>query len=774
MNKQFKILKSLAIIWLLFVVVISILAMQRGTGFDSSIMTLLPKSQQNSNVQNATQQMTERFSKRLLLLLSAEDEHDVRQAVAELATRLATMPEVAEVTWQVNVDELTQSQQQSFPYRFAVLDPTVRAQLLNKDFEEIKTQALLNLYSPINMGQTKLIEDPFGLFSVLSLNRKNDLNIQVSHTLLKVTNSQQPSYLILLTLADDPFSPALQNSLLTVITSYQEQFNNKGIDLTMSGMLLHAAVGAEQAKQEITTIGLGSLLGIIIMILLVFRQLKPLLLMLFAISIGCISATAVTIMVFERVHLITLAFGAGLVGVSVDYALHFLCERRVRTADTIMSKIMPGLILGLFSSVLAYAAQGFAPFPGLQQMAVFSVVGLSSAWLTVVLWFPLITSNDQLSPLIMASKLDLLRQKMPRLEKHPIMIGGLLLLLVFLAVNSLSKNSNIDDIRLLQTSPAHLLEQEKAVQQQLAASSSSQFMLIQAKTMEQCLQKEEQLHPLFNKLVATGLMGGYQSLSAVLPSLQRQTENQHLVTQLYEHKLENFYDEINLPQSVLLDAQTQMKLATSQMLTPQIWQQQLGHTMWQDLIVSDHKQGAATLIRFTGELTQDAKQQLQALSADDDKVLFVDQVQTLSDLLGDYRSEVINWVMLAYLIVFLVLFMRYKHQVWRIVLPPLLASIFTLAALVQLEQGINLFHLMALILVLGIGLDMGIFLTETRDAAHTWLAVSLSAYTSLLAFGLLAWSDTPVLHHFGLTVLLGLSFIWLLVPLMRKEAEFTS
>jgi predicted exporter len=98
-----------------------------------------------------------------------------------------------------------------------------------------------------------------------------------------------------------------------------------------------------------------------------------------------------------------------------------------------------------------------------------------------------------------------------------------------------------------------------------------------------------------------------------------------------------------------------------------------------------------------------------------------------------------------------------------------MASVFTLAILVQLEQGINLFHLMALILVLGIGLDMGIFLTETDEAPHTWLAVSLSTVTSLLAFGLLAFSDTPVLHHFGLTVAIGLLLVWLFAPLVRQN-----
>jgi predicted exporter len=64
--------------------------------------------------------------------------------------------------------------------------------------------------------------------------------------------------------------------------------------------------------------------------------------------------------------------------------------------------------------------------------------------------------------------------------------------------------------------------------------------------------------------------------------------------------------------------------------------------------------------------------------------------------------------------------------------------------------------------VLGIGLDMGIFLQESGNAPQTWQAVSLSCVTSLLAFGLLSLSQTPVLYHFGLIVLIGLSLTWIL------------
>ena len=60
-------------------------------------------------------------------------------------------------------------------------------------------------------------------------------------------------------------------------------------------------------------------------------------------------------------------------------------------------------------------------------------------------------------------------------------------------------------------------------------------------------------------------------------------------------------------------------------------------------------------------------------------------------------------------------------------------------------------------------------MTESASNPQTWLAVTLSSLTSLLAFGLLTWSQTPVLHHFGLTVLIGLSLVWLMTPSMCKH-----
>ncbi len=75
-------------------------------------------------------------------------------------------------------------------------------------------------------------------------------------------------------------------------------------------------------------------------------------------------------------------------------------------------------------------------------------------------------------------------------------------------------------------------------------------------------------------------------------------------------------------------------------------------------------------------------------------------------------------------------------------------------------------HVLALLLLLGMGVDYGIFLEEAQGVrrARGWLAVVLASVSTLLSFGLLSLSATPALHFFGTTMLIGITTIALLTP----------
>ncbi|WP_261844159.1 MMPL family transporter [Aliamphritea ceti] len=758
-------LRTLACIWLLIILIVVMGVWRKGLSFDSSIISLLPASQQNPAVQLATDKMAAEFSQRIFLLVSSQDDQLARTAVAEAANRFAQQEGVSELIWRIGSTELGRFDNNYFAYRFSILSSDLRHALLAADYDFVENKALQKVYSPVSIAGGSLIEDPFRLFAELKINQSSALKLKAEDGLLRVSSAEHPTYLLIITLAKSPFEQALQSQVLQVLSDLD---NVPGVSIEASGMLLHASAGTVQARSEIQTIGLGSLLSVVVLVLLVFRRWQPLLLMLLPVTVGCVVAASVTMLVFTKVHLITFAFGAGLVGVSVDYALHFICERKSKVpAKTTLIKLLPGLVLGLFSSVLAYAVQTLTPFPGLQQMATFSIAGLIAAWLTVILWLPLLTSDNIRQPAEASKKLSLLRNTFPRLQPKP---GIIFMMLVLFVTASLSvfKHEGVDDVRLLQTSPPALLAQEQRVQTILGTASSSQFLLIQAGNIEEALQKEERLQSTLESLINNGYLNGSQGLSDVIPSELRQRENLQLVMDLYTSKLEDYLGRLGLPLALAAKISKEFFELNSPVLSFDEWMLLPGENQWKPLLIQQTREQVTTLIRLQG-LSPQGLSRLENFSATDPSITFVDRVADISTVLGKYRTQVSYWLAVAYLVIFLLLTIRYRTQVWCIVLPPFMASVLTMALIIELEGGVNLFHLLALVLVLGIGLDMGIFLTETRGDSYTWLAVTLSSFTSLMAFGLLALSQTPVLHHFGLTVLLGLTLVWLLTLLLRPR-----
>ncbi|WP_289302732.1 MMPL family transporter, partial [Methylophaga sp. UBA3996] len=387
MNNFFK---FLAWVWLLVVLLlIGITAVNRPV-LDTSMMSLLPQSEQQPLVKAASEQMGRQFSQRLLILVTASDK-EIRQASSTaLADSLRALPQVSSVLSQFEASTLTHYQQTLYPYRYGLLTDELVALIDTDKSDIVKQRALSRILNPVSLGGHSLVDDPFGLMSSWLEQLESPIKVTSEDDYLKLTEKND-TYLMIVNLADDAFSMATQKAVLGVYGQQKDKLEDKGVSLQLSGLLVHADAGAKQAQKEMSTIGIGSLLGIVLLMWWVFKRFYSVILLLLPVFIGLIVASSVAFLVFERVHIVTFAFGAGLIGVAIDYALHFLCERQQRR--DVISHILPGLTLGLLSSVLAYAAQAITPFPGLRQMALFSIVGLVSAWLTVVLWLPLLTKR---------------------------------------------------------------------------------------------------------------------------------------------------------------------------------------------------------------------------------------------------------------------------------------------------------------------------------------------------------------------------------------------
>jgi predicted exporter len=149
-------------------------------------------------------------------------------------------------------------------------------------------------------------------------------------------------------------------------------------------------------------------------------------------------------------------------------------------------------------------------------------------------------------------------------------------------------------------------------------------------------------------------------------------------------------------------------------------------------------------------------------------VAVINKAIEMSSLFGQYRQRV-TWVLAgAYLVILLGLSLRYGLRRSAVLLiPPVFAGTLALTLISMTGNTLNLFNLLALILVLGIGIDFTLFLAEASgDLQSTMFAITLSALTTMLSFGLLSLSSTYAVHSFGITVLIGIAIAYLLSPLV--------
>ncbi|MET3107107.1 putative exporter [Oxalobacteraceae bacterium GrIS 2.11] len=742
---------------------------------DTDIMALLPVQQRDPVLQLSFTHMVDAAQQRVIVLIGASDWNDAKRSADAYSAVLQKHSAVISAT------PLTEQTQQDWLALFQAHRSVLMARAEHKQLQQLDESAWIDaamrqLYSPFSgpkLGAWR--DDPFGLFAGWVQERAQETPVRPRDGYLFVTNSERQYVLLSLTVHDSVFSISTQQA----VTSLLNQARAAALqvvpqsDLITAGVILHAAAAGQQASGEVWTIGLGSLLGVILLMWFTFHSLKPILMILLSITIGCLGSLSICWLLFEHIHLLTLVFGASLIGVAQDYGLFFLCHRLNADArldsHALLQRLLPSLALTLVAAIIGYMGLAFTPFPGLRNMAVFSALGLLFAWLTVICWFPYLVKANAIRAGALASWYDRTLAGWPRWINSKtswlILICGSVVVIAGIA--KLAAN---DDIRLLQNSPQQLITDQIKLSRLLDAPTPVQFFLVRADSEQSLLEREEALKSNLDPLVDQHKISGYQAISNWVPSRSTQQANLAVLQSgLFIRPLHQLAKNIDEDLAWENDTRQHM-MDAGQLLTVAQFMDSPASEPWRHLWLGKTEHGYASIVALRG-LAQANLSAIQHAGSGVPGVQWVDKVAEISGVLGQYRQYMAWVVSASYLLVFGLLFTRYRGSSWRVLLPTALASLITLAILGWTQQPVQLFHVLAFMLLLGIGVDYGIFMQEAApDNPRTaWLAIGLSAVNTLLSFGLLGLSQTPALHSFGLTMLIGIAMVWIIVPIFRKD-----
>ncbi|MFT0170782.1 MMPL family transporter [Paraburkholderia mimosarum] len=753
------------------------------TPLQTNLLALLPATEADPVAEEAVDQLAGALGNRAVLLVTSNDAAHAKAAATQLGATLSASHAFASVTAQVPPFDPGRITRFYLPYRFGMLtnnDRTIAA----GSTETLRSALAERLYGLPDAGlATSLADDPFGwLQHWLAGLPLAASNLTVEDGFLVSHRANTTSVLVIGTLPGSAYESNIQRRVLQAVASAESALKAAWPDATIAraGAVFHAEAARRASERDVHVIGIVSAVGVALLMLWIFRSPRLILLGFVSTALGIVCALAATMLVFGKLHLLTLVFGASLIGEAVDYSIQYfvvyLGTRRGWDSRRGAREVLPALTVALSTSLLGYAILAFAPFPALRQIACFSIVGIFVAFASVIGLLPsLLTRPARRSPR------TLFAVAAASLAKWQSLIGGrrawgVALALVVAAVPGWLQLRSDDDIHLLiQREPA-LVAQERMVSSAVGADNSAQFFVVRGASPEAVLERTEALCVRLATLTGASALSGWQSVTSFVPSEARQRADRawlgaHVVADPAAlHSLmgaAGFRDEVA---QAWLDAWARSGASVLHVddWLAEPWSQPFRH-LWLGRSVSTP--GAFAAIVVPQGVSAANEPALLDVAHALPGVSFVDKAASVSRLFGVYRQDGAIWLAGALTLVLALLMFRYG---WRagitVALPVWLAIGVTLAAFGYAHMRINLFNMLALMLVLGVGANYAVFLREgamraATDRGAVWTGVLLSAATTLLSFGMLGMSSMPALKSFGATLSLGIMVSVMLAPI---------
>ena len=368
---------------------------------ETDLLALLPDVKQNPVAEQAADRLTSLLSERMIFLIGSQNSVEAKKSAEAFTTSLRESKAFKSVQAKINAPDLDSLINLYARYQNGLLISD-DLQALIEGKEVLNKRLISRLTSPFAHGMISVSKDPFGFYSnwLEHLPYRN-LRLQVSDGWLMASQNDNTWILASTALDGSPFTPSIEEKSLHAVHEATALLKKEypGVKILRAGTIFHSSVIRKRAEQEINLIGGVSLAGIIFLILSAYRSLKVLSLGLLSVGTGICVGLLTTITIYGRIHLMTLIFGASLLGEAIDYSIQYFSVRlgagESWEPHSGLRNVSPRLMVALLTSILGYTALTLTPFPVLSQIGVFAISGLIASFITVVMVFPFALSDMQ-------------------------------------------------------------------------------------------------------------------------------------------------------------------------------------------------------------------------------------------------------------------------------------------------------------------------------------------------------------------------------------------
>ena len=533
----------------------------------------------------------------------------------------------------------------------------------------------------------------------------------------------------------------------------------------ISGTPVFATDARATIRNEVTRLSIVSTLAIACLLFLVYRSPLTLGLGLLPVASGALAGVAAVSLGFGGVHGLTIGFGTTLIGEAVDYSIYYFVQSQRADHDEHVWRrdFWPTIRLGVLTSICGFAALLFSGFPGLAQLGLYSISGLVTAAVVTRFVLPGLRPDSlrihSIAPL--GARLATIVAVLGRLRA----LVAVLALAAAAVVATHAEQLWNPGLSGLSPVPKAAQELDLSLRSELGAPDLRYLVVVTRPEREDALAAAEGVARHLQALSDRGTIAGFETVTRFLPSAatQRARRTALPARDILAARLPEALHDLPLQPGKLGAFLDDVEAARIQ---PLLGLEDLeGSTLALavDSMLLHSPAGWSALMPLRAPL--DASGVAQPLDAAaiqrelaGSGASFVDILGESNRLYGNYLDEAIALSLAGFaaIVLLLGLALRSPARLARVLMPLMLAVLFVIAGLALFGQRLNLLHLVGLLLIVAVGSNYALFFdrgaASSGDDPHTLASLLLANCTTMLGFGLLAFSQVPVLHAVGVTV----------------------
>jgi predicted exporter len=696
---------------------------------------------------------------------------------AALAESLRAHPEVAWVESGFDDDALRGLYELYFDRRLYLISEKpaeISAMLEPAALEERAAGLRRRLAQPGGMLVSRTApDDPLGLFQIV-VDRIRGAKPTMSSGSGSFESASGDHAIVLLGLQSSPFDSERQVALLDDLESEFNRLNAEAggqMVLELSGINRIAVASEQSIRGDTNFISAVSVSVVCALFLLVFHSLRHLAIAILTPLSGFAVAMAVALSSGDPVHGITLGFGFVLIGVAIDYPIHLMNHHALSPLGTrpreTAARIRSSLLLSGLTTTLAFIALALSDFPGLRAMGTFAAIGIPVALAITLCSIPaFMRPSAKPTPAQQALGHGFAKLVGWLGARRGISAAIFAACAVIAAVGVPQLRWEDNPSTLIAGDPALIAESDR-VRGRIEDFDSGRFVVGLAPNAEAALVLNDQIHERLSKAIAAGDLDGMSSLHTFLWSQELQRKNLEalrLVPDLGD-RIDRIYVQSGFQPGAFQNFTEAVATPAAPPLRADDFKGTALERTLDSLVELDGRWAVVTYLR--GATSGDAiRQSLAGL----ERAHYVDQTEIIAGVYQGYRHSMVRVLAFGCAIVFVVLQLRYRsfRRGLLAFATAALAALATYGAFGILSVSVNIVSTISLLLVLGMGVDYGIFAVDGAQEPDllgaTLSSILVSCLTSVFVFGSLALSGQPALRAIGLTTGTGILFALVLSP----------